>query len=126
MAVDFYFRTEGDPNYRPGIFEVKDDIENTVQQVRMTLLTKKGEVLGEPDFGFGMEKYLFEFDNLSITGIEQETNQLVEDYVLNARKYKVGIAAGYLDDAGDPYKTSIVLDVKINGETSAFAALFDV
>ena len=92
----------------------------------MTLLTKKGEVLGEPDFGFGMEKYLFEFDNLSITGIEQETNQLVEDYVLNARKYKVGVAAGYLDDAGDPYKTSIVLDVKINGETSAFAALFDV
>jgi hypothetical protein len=44
---DFYFRPVEDPNYKTDIFESINDIENTVSQVRMTLLTRKGEVLGE-------------------------------------------------------------------------------
>lgn len=126
MAVDFYFRNEDDPNYQPNIYEVKDDIENTIQQVRMTVLTKKGEVLGEPDFGFGMEKYLFEFDTISIAPMEQEVNKLIQDYVLNSRKYNVKSTVSYLDSAEDPYKSTLALDIKIDGSQSVFAALFDV
>jgi hypothetical protein len=126
MAIDFYFRNEDDPNYQPNIYEVKDDIENTIQQVRMTVLTKKGEVLGEPDFGFGMEKYLFEFDTISIVPMEQEVNQLIQDYVLNSRKYNVKSTVSYLDSAEDPYKSTLALDIKIDGSQSVFAALFDV
>lgn len=126
MALDFYFRNENDPNYQPNIYEVKDDIENTIQQVRMTVLTKKGEVLGEPDFGFGMEKYLFEFDTISIAPMEQEVNQLIQDYVLNSRKYNVKSTVSYLDSADDPYKSTLALDIKIDGSQSVFAALFDV
>jgi hypothetical protein len=126
MAVDFYFRNEDDPNYQPNIYEVKDDIENTIQQVRMTVLTKKGEVLGEPDFGFGMEKYLFEFDTISIEPMEKEVNQLIQDYVLNARKYNVKSTVSYLDSADDPFKSTLALDIKIDGSQSVFAALFDV
>ena len=126
MAVDFYFRNEDDPNYQPNIYEVKDDIENTIQQVIMTVLTKKGEVLGEPDFGFGMEKYLFEFDTISIAPMEQEVNQLIQDYVLNSRKYNVKSTVSYLDSAEDPYKSTLALDIKIDGSQSVFAALFDV
>jgi len=126
MAVDFYFRNAQDPNFRPNLFEVKDEIENTVQQVRMTLLTKKGEVLGEPDFGFSMEKYLFEFEGFEIGAIEKEANDLVQNYVLNSRKYGIGINVNYLEDLADPYKTGLSLDVKIDGKQSVFAALYNI
>lgn len=126
MAVDFYFRNQADPNFVPNVFEVKDEIENTIQQVRMTILTKKGEVLGEPEFGFGMEKYLFEFEGFEVGALEQEVNTLVQDYVLNSRKYGIGINVAYLEDAADPYKTGLALDVKIDGSKSVFAALYEI
>jgi hypothetical protein len=92
----------------------------------MTILTKKGEVLGEPEFGFGMEKYLFEFEGFEVGAMEQEVNTLVQDYVLNSRKYGIGISVAYLDDLADPYKTGLALDVKIDGSKSVFAALYDL
>ena len=58
---DFYLRPETDPAYRPEQLEVHEDLESALQQIKMTLFTKKGEVLGEPDFGLEVEKYLFEF-----------------------------------------------------------------
>jgi hypothetical protein len=125
MALDIYFRGPGDPNFKDGIYQVTDDIENTIQQVRMTLLTKKGEVLGEPDFGFGMEKYLFEFDDFSLATIDSDANTQIATYVMMAKKYAVQAQTSYMD-TGDENRVGLVLDVKINGETSAFAALFDV
>lgn len=125
MALDIYFRGPGDPNYQDGIYQVKDDIENTIQQVRMTLLTKPGEVLGEPNFGFGMEKYLFEFDEYSLDLINRDANEQIQNFVMMARKYAVQASTSYLE-GDDPYKVGLVMDVKINGDKSAFAALFDV
>lgn len=125
MALDIYFRGPGDPNYKDGIYQVTDDIENTIQQVRMTLLTKKGEVLGEPDFGFGMEKYLFEFDDFPLPVIDKDANTQIQTYVMMAKKYSVQAETSYFD-TGDENRVGLVMDVKINGEQSAFAALFDV
>jgi hypothetical protein len=125
MALDIYFRGPGDPNFKDGIYQVTDDIENTIQQVRMTLLTKKGEVLGEPDFGFGMERYLFEFDDFALATIDSDANSQIATYVMMAKKYAVQAQTSYMD-TGDEYRVGLVLDVKINGEKSAFAALFDV
>ena len=59
---DFYTRTLDDPKYLGDRVEISDDLESTIQQVKMTLFTKKGEVLGEPDFGLDLNKYLFEYD----------------------------------------------------------------
>lgn len=126
MALDFYFRSAGDPNFRDGIFQVTDDIENTIQQVRMTLLTKKGEVLGEPEFGFGMDKYLFEFDTFPLSAIDKDANEQITNFVMMARKYKVLAETSYITGDTDPNRVGLVLDVKINGEQSAFAALFEV
>lgn len=125
MALDIYFRGPGDPNFREGIYQVSDDMENTLQQVRMTLLTKKGEVLGEPNFGFGMEKYLFEYDTFPLEAIDREANELIQNFVMMAKKYSVQAETSYLP-GDDEYRVGLVMDVKINGQKSAFAALFDV
>ena len=58
---DFYTRTTDDSKYLSDRVEVSDDLESAIQQVKMTLFTKKGEVLGEPDFGVDIDSYLFEY-----------------------------------------------------------------
>ena len=70
--IDFYFRAPGDPNYNPDLLSCSNDIENTIEQIRMTLLTKKGEVLGEPNFGLDTTKYLFEFEGYPLDSLEKE------------------------------------------------------
>jgi hypothetical protein len=122
--IDFYFREPGDPNYIPNQLSCTNDIENTIEQIRMTLLTKKGEVLGEPDFGLDVTKYLFEFEGSALEPLEKEADDQIQNYVMMSRKYAIKTGAFTLDDMGDPYKTAIGLDISIDGARS-FAALYD-
>ena len=123
IGKDFYMRFEGDPNYIQGILESNDPLENAIQQVRMTLLTRKGEVLGE-DIGFDAEGYLFDFEGVTKEAVEREANDQIANYVLLSKPYNITADAFILSDASDPYKVAMGLDVKVNGQ-STFAALFD-
>jgi len=124
IGKDFYFRGPGDPNYSEGVFESNDSLENAIQQVRMVLLTKPGEVLGE-DIGFSVEKYLFEFEGVDTAQLEKEANSQISEYVLLSKPYNIDAAAFTLNDIADPYKAGLGLDIKVDG-TTAFATLFDL
>lgn len=124
VGKDLYLRAPGDPNYQEGIYESNDSIENALQQIRMTLLTRAGEVLGE-DIGFNAEKYLFEFEYSDISGMEKEANDQINEYVLFSRPYSISANAFKMDDISDPYKVGLGLDIKIDGQ-SAFATMFDL
>jgi len=73
IGKDLYLRSPGDPNYTADTLESNDSLENAIQQVRMVLLTRSGEVLGE-DIGFNAEKYLFEFEFSNLSEMEAEAN----------------------------------------------------
>jgi len=122
--IDLYFRATDDPNYVDGKVSVKEPIENTVTQIRMTLLTKKGEVLGEPDFGFDATKYLFEFEGVSQSSLEKEADAQIHDYVMMSKIYAVGVEAFVLEDIADLYKTGLGLAISLDGRRS-FATLFE-
>ena len=124
IGKDLYFRSPGDPNYREGIFESRDTIENAIQQIRMTLLTRPGEVLGE-DIGFNPEKFLFEFEGANLASINTEANEQINEYVLLAKPLRISAGAFNLSDSSDPYRVGIGLDVKIDGKSS-FATIFDL
>ncbi len=124
IGKDFYLRSPGDPNYREDIFESNDSIENAVQQVRMVLLTRKGEVLGE-DIGFDSEKYLFDYEFSDLGEMERDANAQINEFVLLARPYTITAEAFTMDDIGDPYKVGLGLGVKVDGK-SAFATMFDL
>lgn len=81
---DFYFRDQTDPAFRPDQLEVYDSLEETLQQVKMTLFTRKGEVLGEPEFGIDVEKYLFEF-SIDPFALSKEANDQINTYVGEGR-----------------------------------------
>jgi len=54
---DFYLRPETDPAYRPEQLEVHEDLESALQQIKMTLFTKKGEVLNNFNIKNGCSFY---------------------------------------------------------------------
>ena len=121
--IDFFFRNPTDPNYRPGIYESRDEIENTISQIRMTLLTRKGEVLGEPEFGFDATGYLFEFEGESLNHIEKTVDEQIHNYVMMSRIYTIEARAFTLNELSDIYKAGLGISVEVNG-VRAFAALY--
>lgn len=118
---DFYMRTFGDPKYISNTYETTDEIEEAVSQIKMTLLTEKGEVLGEPDFGVNVNKYLFDFD-IDPFSLSGEAEGQIDKYVTSSRKRDIQVRPGQFTDERD--RKVFVLSVNIKG-SSSFALLYD-
>jgi len=115
-------RSSNDPKYQPYQVEVYDEIEASINQVKMTLLTNRGEVLGEPNFGIESEKYLFEFE-LDPFKLAEDANTQISKYVGEARKRRISAKPQYITDEKD--RKIYVLSVTIDGLRSPFAVLYD-
>lgn len=110
---DFYMRSDEDPKYKQGVLQVTDETEEAISQIRMTLLTSKGEVLGEPEFGLDVNKYLFDFDTDPF-GLSKDANLQVETYVTAAKIKNIEITPSKFTDDRD--RDVFVLEVNINGD----------
>jgi len=119
---DFYMRTETDPLFREDQIEVYDEIEACVNQIRMTLLTRRGEVLGEPDFGLEIESYLFEFE-VNPFNLSDAAHGQVSTYVSESKKRKVTIEPGYTTDDRD--RKIFALKFSIDGRRNPYAVLYN-
>ncbi len=120
---DFYTRTMDDPKYLGDRVEISDDLESTIQQVKMTLFTKKGEVLGEPDFGLDLNKYLFEYD-IDPMGLSHEATSQVNKYVTEARKRQITVDPSlYPDDKSN--RDILVLLIDIPELKNSIAMFYD-
>lgn len=98
-----YIRNPDDPNYKPGVIEVSDDLEMFIQQIEMVLMTERGEILGEPDFGANLEYYIH---SLNINGgrIEKLVTEQIIKYCTLSSKFpfivSVSFYQGELRDIG--------------------------
>jgi hypothetical protein len=119
---DFYMRTEGDPKYREDQIEVYDEIEACMNQVKMTLLTNKGEVLGEPGFGLQIERYLFDFE-LDPFKLSDDASAQIQDYVTESKKRNIKVRPSYTTDEKD--RKVYALQIAIDGRRSPFAILYE-
>jgi hypothetical protein len=120
---DFYIRPESDPAHRPNQLEVYDEIESILQQVKMTLFTKKGEVLGELNFGVDVEKYLFEF-SLDPFALSNEAEIQINKYVTESKKRNITVdPATYPDDRSN--REIFVLLINIPEAKSPLAIFYD-
>lgn len=77
--IDIYNRDPSDPGYKEGQLEVNDRVEMAIGQIKMLLLTNKGEVLGDPSFGMGLDALLFEMD-LSEDSIREQIKKHIFTY----------------------------------------------
>jgi hypothetical protein len=77
--IEIYNRDPGDYGYKRDILETTDPIEICIGQLKMLLLTNKGEVLGDPGFGIGLDDLVFNLE-LSEVSIQKEINFQIQTY----------------------------------------------
>ena len=82
---EIYNRDPLDPSYNPFQIETTDPVEICVGQLKMILLTNKGEVLGDTKFGLNLEELIFSL-NLSESSIRNELDLFLKTYIPLFRK----------------------------------------
>ncbi len=118
---DLYLKSENDPGFDPNQLEVIDDIDSTLQQIKLTLFTRKGDVLGEPNFGIDVERFLFDFEPDPIF-IQQEAREQINNYVSGAKKKDINVTpASYQDDRVGRDILVLLIDIpELNNSLSIF------
>ena len=120
---DFYTRTTEDPRDLGDRLEMSDELESAIQQVKMTLFTRKGEVLGEPDFGIELDSYLFEY-SIDPSRLGKEATSQINKYVTEARKRQITVSPSlYPDDRAN--RDIFVLLIDIPETKNSFALFYD-
>lgn len=111
MAVDIYFKISSDSIFNPDNIEEEDSVEIFIQQIDMIMTTKKGSLLGDPEFGVNLEKYLWSFYGGS-DGIKQEIFQQISQYTDNISNIPYDVEVNFIN--GEIWD-SILVDIIVDG-----------
>ena len=120
---DIYFRDQNDPKFQANKIEVTDDLEATIQQIMMTIFTRKGEVLGESNFGLNLDNYLFEF-NVDPVSLSRAAQDQIYSYVSETRKRRITIEPSLYPDPVSN-RDILVLLIDIPEIKEKIAAFYD-
>jgi hypothetical protein len=90
---DFYIRYKGHPKFRDNYIIEDDVISVIIQKYEMILFTNKGEVLGLPNFGCDLERFLFQ-TKVSSEFVEEIIRQQIQIYIpeLIGMNYKLEVS----------------------------------
>jgi len=78
-VIEIYNRDPGDFGYKDDVIETTDPIEICIGQIKMLLLTNKGEVLGDPLFGIALDELIFNLE-LSEESVKAEIDFQMNTY----------------------------------------------
>ena len=110
---EFYFRDETDPNYIPNVLEISNEIEALIYQIKMTLGTSKGEVLGSSQFGANIDDILFSV-NYNPKAWKMKMMEQLKTYSQLAREYNIDLNSKLLRNG---YQDTGIIDISINGKS---------
>lgn len=85
--IDLYIRPEEE---NTDILEINDPISAFVEQIEVLFFTQPGEVLGEPNFGIDLERYVHEL-SLNEYDIKQKIRSQIKQYCPLAQNYNYTI-----------------------------------
>ena len=77
---ELYVQSDTEIAYQNFYIDETNPVNIVKQKIRMILLTNKGDVLGDPLFGVGLESYIFELEDVKDQLIE-EINEQIEKYI---------------------------------------------
>lgn len=110
---EIYCKLPTDRNYKYQIESV-DEVDNILQQIRMMLGTKPGEVLGSPRFGLDLSQFLFEY-NIPKKDITDALNDQISSYVkYDTAKWTITTDVKYGKELGTDMEEYAVIDIYIN------------
>lgn len=109
MLHEIYSILSSDQRYKPQL-ETTDEITQILQQIRMILGTKPGDVLGDISFGIDISQYLF-----SMSYDKEQMRELITQAIINKLYY-------------DPTKYNVVIDIKFGKDHDSHSdyAILDI
>lgn len=111
---DFYFRDIEDPDFVEDILEVADERELAIMQIKMTLLTNKGEVFGMSTFGCSLDNYMYEFE-YDPKNLMAFLTQQIKTFSEVARGFDVELNLKRVPDGR--FRDAGIIDVKLGGKS---------
>jgi hypothetical protein len=100
MIKEIYIRNPEDPNYKLNVLDHSDPIESIISKIKMIFGTRQGEVMGDLNFGLGIEDLVFE-TRVNKLQLEEDIKRQIGQYVTESSDYKIepkvsfGKATGY-------------------------------
>lgn len=92
--MEIYIKNLTDPNFEPDKVQIESEIGQLIAQIETILFTRKGSVLGRPDFGCSLEDMLFTF-GFAEYKIKQEIRNQLTAYCPLATKHNVTIDVSF-------------------------------
>jgi hypothetical protein len=109
---EIYPRNPDDPNYQSGLLHTDDEVEILIGMIKQCLLTRPGEVLGDPYFGIDLEGMIFDLEIDQAT-LERAIQMHLLTYVpLAFSKFNVDFRVGFLKGST---RDACVIDFAIKG-----------
>lgn len=110
--MEIYIKTQEDPNFEVNKLQIEDEIQQLITQIETILFTKKGDVLGKPDFGCSLEDMLFTF-GFAEYKIRKEIRNQLNDYCPLSEKHNVTIDIAF--EKGEARDIGYI-DIKIDNK----------
>lgn len=113
MIRDIYVRDPRDPNFKFGVLEHSDKIESIITKIKMILGTSQGQVLGDLNFGVGVEDLIFE-TRINRMQLEEKIKSQISQYMEESKDYKIDPRVSF-GRAEEGYDYALI-DIYINDQ----------
>lgn len=110
MLQDLYIKNPDDPNYVYGVLSHSDPIESIISKIKMIFGTRQGQVLGDVNFGVGLEDLIFE-TRINKLELEEKIKAQIYTYIPESKDYNIVPKVSFGN--GDGYDFCLV-DIYIN------------
>lgn len=88
MIQEIYTRSPQDPNYVFGVLHHSDKIESIISKLKMILGTTQGQILGDLNFGVGIEDLVFE-TRINKLELEEKIKGQISQYIEESKDFKI-------------------------------------
>lgn len=112
MIKDIYIRNPEDPNFQYGVLDHSDAIESILSKIKMLMGTRPGQIVGDLNFGLGIEDLIFE-TTINKTQLEEKIKTQFDQYISETKDFKITPQVSFGKAEGYDYS---VIDIFINDE----------
>jgi hypothetical protein len=114
MIQEIYIRNPEDPNFKLDILDHSDPIESIISKIKVILGTRQGQVIGDLNFGIGIEDLVFE-TRINKMQLEEDIKRQIGLYVTESADYKIEPNVSFGKAEGYDY---CVIDIYIDDKKS--------
>ncbi len=111
IIQDIYTRSPEDINYKYGVLSHSDQIEAIIAKIRMILNTNQGDVLGDVNFGVGLEDLVFS-SKINKSQLEEKISKQIAQYITESAQFRIEPRVSFGQTASYDYA---IIDIYIDG-----------